>query len=82
MVTIGTDKEYYYIDIDAINEYMFKKIECDTDERELIMDGNKTVIQETTLKRNNGNEKYINAKSDMIKTMLDVMYSAGIESNF
>lgn len=75
------DKEYYYIDIEAINQYIFDKPDNSENEEEEIITGPKNnIIQKTKIKRAN-DEKYVNVRYDIVKTMLDFMYNSGIESD-
>jgi len=74
------DKEYYYIDLEAIDEFVFKKHDDSITYDEEVMTGPKeAVIQKTVIKRNN-DEKFHNVRYDMVKTMLDMTYNSGIES--
>jgi len=77
---IPIDKEFYYIDLEAIDEFVFRKREDAITHDEEILTGPKdAIIQKTTLNRNN-DEKFHNIRYDMVKTMLDVTYNSGIES--
>ena len=74
------DKEYYYIDLDAIDEFVFKKhADSVSNDEEIITGPKETIIQKTSIKRNN-EEKFHNVRYDMVKTMLDMTYNSGIES--
>lgn len=74
------DKQLYYIDIEAIEQYIFKKhegeepVECET-----VYGPKGTMISTTTLAKGN-DERYTQIRYDMIKTMLDATYNSGVES--
>lgn len=78
---LSIDKQYYYIDLESIDEFIFgKKDGNNTPDEEIISGAKGNIIQKTTIKRNNNDEKYINVRYDIVKSMLDVVYNSGIES--
>lgn len=78
---IAIDKEYYYIDINNIDNFIFNNMNNSRkEEEEEITDGEGKLIQKTKINKTD-EEKYINVRYDIIKTMLDVMYNSGIESD-
>lgn len=75
------DKEYYYLDLEAIRNSVFKGGDdkfVNVIERETIRDTNDNVLQTTEISKVN-NEVY-HMRYDMIKAMLDHLYSSGVES--
>lgn len=79
---VQIDNEYFYIDLEAINTFVFKKNETTKkDDEEIITGSDGSLIQKTVISRNNDEDKYVHVRFDMVKTMLDVMYSTGIESD-
>lgn len=79
MVTI--DKEYYYLDLDSIFEYLNKKNENEKNiETEDIYDAKSNLIQTNIITRDDS-DKNKNIKYDIIKTMLEFLYNTGVESD-
>lgn len=77
---VRIDNEYFYIDLEAIDEFVFRKRDTDTKDAEEVITGpDGSPIQKTVISRND-DEKYTHVRFDMVKTMLDVMYNSGIES--
>jgi hypothetical protein len=74
------DKEYYYLDLDEIENFVFKKHDITTiSDEEIVSGGNENTIEKRIINRNI-EDKYSQVRYDMVKTMLDVTYNSGIES--
>ncbi len=74
------DKEYYFLDIEAIENFIFKKDDsADTYDEEIVIDGEGKAIQKTQFKKD-GSDKLINLRYDIIKAMMDNLYVSGVES--
>lgn len=76
---VQIDKQLYYIDLEAINSFVFKKQEDAESEDVETITTSKGVIQQTTNKRDNS-DKFANIRYDLVKAMLDATYNSGIES--
>lgn len=74
------DKEYYYLDLDAIDDFVFKKHDITTiSDEEIVSGSNENVIEKRTMNRN-VEDKYSYVRYDMVKTMLGATYNSGVES--
>jgi hypothetical protein len=75
---IDIDKQYLYIDIEAITNYIFAEDKQHiVTEEEQIINSKDALVQKTLFSKNN-NEKYSNIKYDIVKSMLDVIYNSGV----
>jgi len=75
------DKEYYYLDLEAIRNTVFKTGDdklVNIIETETIRDPEGNILQSTEISKVN-NEVY-HMRYDMIKAMLDYLYTSGVES--
>ncbi len=82
MVTI--DNRYYYIDIEAIYEFIFKKqVEGESETEipisEVTYDGDGRPVQTIQTFKGDSDKIHSDIRYDMVKTMLEFIYSSGIE---
>lgn len=77
---IQIDGQFYYIDINEIEKFIFKSPEpgFSTEESKIVGEEDQ-LIQLTTNKIDNY-DKGIQMRYDLIKSMLDTTYNSGIES--
>lgn len=76
---VQIDKQLYYIDLEAIDAFVFKEHEdVESGDVETITTP-KGVVQQTTNKRDNS-DKFANIRYDLVKAMLDATYNSGVES--
>ena len=76
---VDIDKQYYYLDLEEITKYIFSENDEDSskpNEEEQIINAKDVLVQKTVYIKNN-NEKYYTVKYDMVKSMLDVIYTTG-----
>ena len=77
---IKFDDGYYYLDIDAVTDYVFDKNEIlNITECEKTLDCDNNLIN-TIQKYIPENEKYAQIKYDIIKDMVNVLYNSGVEN--
>lgn len=80
---IKIDNRLYYLDLNAIEEYVFKKDDAHSKpivEEETIFDPDNHLVQKTVLKRDNHDDKFTQIRYDIVKSMLDTTYNSGVES--
>lgn len=91
---IQIDEKYYYLDLDAINDWIFVNKndvgntekqtilsgseENITDEGEIELNGEDTV--QVTVNETSPGDKYASVRNDIIKEMLLTLYNSGVES--
>lgn len=76
---VEIDKQYYYIDIDSINKYIFEE-QQDGKKYEEVTYGPKDTVLQRILSDKPTDDKYANIRYDILKSMLDVLYNSGVES--
>lgn len=77
---VNIDGQLYYLDINAITEFVFKKSDEEQSVEQQLLYGNKnTLVQQTDIIKHN-DDKYTQIRYDLIKNMLDVVYNSGVES--
>lgn len=77
---IQIDEQFYYIDLNEIEKYVFKEVTPTYSIEETKVTGEDGIpIQVSTISADNY-DKTIQMRYDMIKSMLDTLYNSGIES--
>lgn len=80
---IKIDNSYYYLDLEAIEAYVFKK-DMDrpdkVEEVQTFFDSDGKLSEKTVVQKHNYDDKQSQMRYDMIKSMLDTTYNSGIES--
>lgn len=77
---INVDGQLYYIDINTITDFIFKRSGDEfSHEQQLLYGSKRNLVQETETIRHN-DDKYSQIRYDLVKNMLDVLYNSGVES--
>ena len=91
---IQIDENYYYLDLDAINDWIFinEKDTGSTDKQTVLSGGEENIDEDgnielsgddtvqVTIQETSPGDKYASVRNDIIKEMLLTLYNAGVES--